>query len=209
VTNMVQMYQLGIIICCTCWTFFIIYKSGLLATLMVAAATTLRVRILAGKWMSSRSINKTALKTGSWGSRSGSQGSGSWGSGSGSWGSGSGSWGSGSGSWGSESGSHGSRPGSWGFEYGSQGNNSEVFDWRRHFHFSFNSLCVKRISSGQERTVTPWNWKKKLKIESDGSGLGYKQCCGSGMFIPDPGSDLSCHPGSRIPDPTEKKRAKK
>jgi hypothetical protein len=27
-----------------------------------------------------------------------------------------------------------------------------------------------------------------------------KQCCGSGMFIPDPdpGSDLSCHPGSYI-----------
>jgi hypothetical protein len=24
------------------------------------------------------------------------------------------------------------------------------------------------------------------------------QCCGSGMFIPDPGSDLSCHPGSYI-----------
>jgi hypothetical protein len=30
-----------------------------------------------------------------------------------------------------------------------------------------------------------------------------KQCCGSGIFIPDPGSRILIftHPGSRIPDP--------
>jgi hypothetical protein len=26
----------------------------------------------------------------------------------------------------------------------------------------------------------------------------YKQCCGSGMFIPDPGSEFFFHPGSRV-----------
>ena len=36
-----------------------------------------------------------------------------------------------------------------------------------------------------------------------GTPLGINQCCGSGMFIPDPGSRILIftHPGSRIPDP--------
>jgi hypothetical protein len=45
--------------------------------------------------------------------------------------------------------------------------------------------------------------KKLFESQNMTDRDGSNQCCGSGMFIPDPGSRILIftHPGSRIPDP--------
>jgi hypothetical protein len=54
-------------------------------------------------------------------------------------------------------------------------------------------------------------WKKKRKHPKNPDALApYRQCCGSGMFIPDPGSRILIftHPGSRIQKQVEKRGVK-
>jgi hypothetical protein len=67
--------------------------------------------------------------------------------------------------------------------------------------------CTNKERSKIENTAN-----KKISLETkrrkETMQNSYKQCCGSGMFIPDPGSEFF-HPGSLVKDPESGSASKK